>query len=203
MKDPAKNPAFESSFSFTGTITGIRKEGKTMQLLIHQDVFSGRFPTEFKLIVPLGILLTEEFPYVKGDVVFIEDALFYMKDSEFRLRIEDMTQIRSTTAQPGEVNAFSFSGEIVDVSKEQGYMLAVLKQSVQDFFETSLELVIPDSVKLEKMPKKGDIGFIKSASLYDKEGSVRARIARPTYKVLYSPDVVMKLGTIEAKELFI
>lgn len=202
MKDPVRNPAFESSFSFTGTIASVSNAGKTMQLLIHQDAAGGRMPTDYKLIIPMSAVMTEEFPYVKGDTVLVEDALLYTKDSEVRLRIASMTQIRTTSAQPGELNSLSFSGEIVDVKEEAGYTLVQMKQTFEGIYTTSLEVVIPGSVKMD-MPKAGDIGFIKSAVLYEKSGVFRARISRPTYKVIYSPESVMFLGTIEAKEAFI
>lgn len=203
MKDPLKNPSFESSFSFTGTITRVTEEGKTMQICIHQDAAGGRMPTDYKLIVPLSAVPTEDFPYMKGDTVMVEDALLYTKNSEVRLRITDMEQIRATTAHPGELNALSFSGEIIEVKEERGHIVAIMKQTYEGFFTTALEVVIPSSVKLDAPPKVGDIGYIKSAILYDKSGVFRAKMTRPTYKVLYTPDAVMCLGTIEAKELFI
>lgn len=203
MIDPLRNPAFESSFSFTGTITRVEKDAKTMHLLIHQDAAGGRMPTDYKLVIPLSAVLTEEFPYMKGDTVLVEDALLYTKASEIRLRISDMAQIRATTAQPWEVNALSYSGEIVEVKEEAGFDLVLMKQTYKETFTTTLEVMIPKSLKMEESPKAGDIGYIKSAVLYDKQGQLRAKITRPTYKILYTPDAVMCLGTIEAKELFV
>lgn len=203
MKDPLRDPAFESSFSFTGTITGVKRNDKIMQIMIHQGVANGRMPTEYKLIIPMAAVMTEEFPYTKGDTVMVEDALMYTKDSEVRFRIASMTQIRTTTAQPGELNALSYSGEIVEIKEEAGYILALMKQTYADTFTTTLEVMIPRSAKMDA-PKAGDIGFIKSAILYEKNGKFRAKVSRPTtYKVLYSPDAVMFLGTIEAKEKFV
>ena len=201
MKDPAKNEAALNSFSLTGVIAGIEQQIKTLQLLIHQDVV-GKMPTDFKLMVPKAILPEQIFPYVQGDTVMVEDALLYMKDSEVRLRIESMTQIRGTTASPGDFNTLSFSGKIVETKEEAGHLLVTVEQKVMDVFSTSLDFLIPKNVKMETLPKAGDIGLFKSAILYDKEGSFRARIDRPTYTVLYSPDIVMYMGTVEAKEAF-
>lgn len=202
MKDPLKNPAFESSFSFTGTVAGVTRQGKIMRLLIHQDAAGGRMPTDYKLIIPLAAVMTEEFPYMKGDTVMVSDALLYTKNSEVRLRIASMEQIRSSSAQPGELNALSFSGEIVEVKEEAGCSIMLMKQTYADTYTTVLEVMIPRSVKMDA-PKAGDIGYIKSAILYEKNGVFRARLSRPTYKVIYSPDAVMFLGTVEAREKFI
>lgn len=201
MKDPARNPALISSFSFTGTIANIRKDGKTMQISINQNV-AGRLPSDFRLILPLSAVTTDEFPYVQGDTVLVEDALLYEKEHEFRLRIEDMIQIRGTTADPGDVNTLSFSGTIVDVKEVTGYKLVYMEQSVMDHFRTTLEVMIPGSVGLDTQPKIGDIGFIKSAIFYEKNGTWRAKLVRSTYSILYTPDAVMDLGTIEARERF-
>ena len=204
MKDPSRNPAFESSFTFTGTITDIKCSAKKMQVMIRQDVAGGRLPTDYNLVIPAASVQTEDFPYAKGDTVMVEDALLYEKDSEFRLRIETMDQIRATTAQPGELNSLSFSGQIVEVKAESGYKLLLMEQNVKDTFLTRLEVILLDSAENEIQPKVGDIGFIKSALFYEKDSSFRARLTRSfTYKVLYTPDVVMNLGTIEAKEKFI
>jgi len=202
MKDPSKNAEFCSSFSFTGTIARITENGKTMQLTIRHFA-AGRFQTDFKLVIPKTSVETEAFPFVQGDVVYVDDALMYVKDSEVRLRIPDMRQIRATSAQPGEFNTLSFSGKIVEVKEEKGYKLVLMEQNVKDTFMTSLEVVIPSSVKLDPMPKAGDIGYISHALLYDKDGIYRARLSRPTYSILYTPDVVMDMGTIEAKEAFV
>ena len=203
MKDPSRNPALEASFSFTGVITDIERVGKKMQVQVHQDA-AEKFPTDYKLVIPLSALQNEEFPYAAGDTVMIQDALLYTKDSEIRLRTAFMDQVSATTAQQGELNALSFSGEIVEVKEEAGYTLVLMKQTYRDKYTTILEVIIPSSVRLEQPPKAGDIGYIRSAILYEKEGGYRAKITRNnTYKVLYSPDAVMCLGTIEAREKFI
>lgn len=204
MKDPSRNPALDSSFSFTGTIVDVAKTGKIMQVMVQQDV-AGRLPTDYKLIIPAAALGSETFPYTQGDTVMVLDALLYTKNAETRLRISSMDQLRSTTARPGELNTLSFSGEIVEIKEGQGYDLVYLKQTYEETYTTILEVLFPKSLleKMERQPKVGDIGYIKSAILYEKIGSFRAKISRPTYKCLYTPDVVMYLGTIEAKEKFI
>ena len=201
MKDPSRNASLLSSFTFSGTITNIVKTDKVMQLTIRQDV-CGKLRTDFKLLIPLAAVTTDEFPYVAGDTVLVRDALLYEKDSEVRLRISSMAQLSATTAHPGEFNALAFSGKIVETKKEDGGDIVVMEQDVLDLFNTRLEFLIAPGVKLEAGPKVGDIGLIHSALFYDKGGCFRARISRPTYLVLYTPDVVMNLGTIEAKEVF-
>lgn len=203
MKDPCRNPELMSSFTFTGTIACVETSDKTLVLSI-EHLAADRFLTDFKLIIPRASVGTEEFPFMPGEAVMVEDALVYEKDNEVRLRIADMSQIWVTTARPGEVNALSFSGKIVDIKEETGYNLVYLEQNVYDTFMTRIEVIVSDSVKMEYPPKVGDIGLITHALFYEKDGSFRAKLNRKAdYKVLYTPDVVMDMGTIEAKELFI
>ena len=201
MKDPSRNAEFCSSFTFTGTIVDIRRLNKALHLTVSQMV-AGRMKTDYILIIPFDAD-SEEFPYAPGDTVFVQDALLYEKNSEMRLRISEVSQIRATTAQSGELNALAFSGRIVEVRKEQNYSLVLFEQTVADRFPTRLEVLFPATVELEFPPKVGDIGYISYALFYEKDGLYRAKVDRSTYKRLYSPDFILDLGTIEAKEMFI
>lgn len=201
MKDPSRNAELCSSFTFTGTIADIRRLSRALQLTISQMV-AGRLKTDYILMIPFDAE-TDEFLYAPGDTVLVQDAMLYEKNSEMRLRISDLSQIRATSAQPGELNALAFSGRIVEVREENNYSLAQFEQTVADRFPTKLEVMFPSSVELEFPPKVGDIGFISHALFYEKDGRYRAKVERPTYSRLYSPDYVLDLGTIEAKELFI
>lgn len=202
MKDPCRNKELCSSFSFTGTITEIKNLSNVLHLTISQNV-AGRLPTGYRLVIPKAVFDEEEQPFMRGDTVMVQDAVLYERNSEFRVRIAEKSQIRATTAQPGELNALAFSGEIVDVREESGYLLILIEQNVADRFPSKLEVMIPKSVQLEHPPKVGDIGLIDNAILYEKDGLYRAKINRATYKILYTPDYVLDLGTIEAKETFI
>lgn len=201
MKDPCRNTELVSSFSFTGIIARIETLSNVLHLTIEQTV-AGRLPTSYRLVIPRSVF-DDEFPYSKGSTVMIQDAVVYERNSELRLRIADRSQISATTAAPGELNALAFSGEIIEVRKEQGYALVLFEQTVADRFPTRLEVMLPDTVELEHPPKVGDIGLVDHALLYEKDGLPRAKLTRPTYKVLYTPDYVLDLGTIDAKEAFI
>lgn len=202
MRDPATSTDILSAFTFTGTISEIVKNPKIVCITVFQCV-AGRLPTEYKVIIPVSALVDGEFPYIQGDTVLIQDALMYEKNAEVRFRIDSIEQMKSTSADPGTFNALSFTGKIVEIRKEKGCTLAVMEQNVRDHFKTSVEVMFLDSVEMDEKPKVGDIGFIHSALLYEKDGSYRARLGRPDlFKVLYTPDAVMCLGTVEAKEEF-
>lgn len=191
---------FQSSFSFSGTITKLGRDKKSWHVLIHQNV-AGKLPTDFRLVVQAT--KDADFPYEPGSRVYVEDALVYQKEGELRLKIDSLEQIALINQ---DINSLSFSGEVVDVKEEPRAYIVTLKQNVIDVFETKIDVLILKSFKLKEPPRIGDTGFIRSALLYEKDGSPRARIKRGSqYSVLYTPEDVLKLnlGAVDATEVFI
>lgn len=200
IKDPCTDAEFINGFTFTGTITEIVSTAKTINLTIHQNVVK-RIPTDYKLLIPLTALSDGEgFPYSQGDAVLVQDALVYENNGEIRLRINSLMQIKLCNEE-GLFNCLSFTGKIVEIKEEDRFKLVSMEQNVKDNFLTRIEVMILNNLTVYP-PKVGDIGFIYSALFYEKDGSYRAKIERPTYKCFYTPDIVMDMQTVEAKELF-
>ena len=192
-----KNPEFDSCFTVTGKIASIRKAGRSLHLLVQQNV-AGKLPTTFKVVYPAKA--GPEFSYRVGDTVLLQDMILYQKDGELRLKVPNIRLIRHCQEQD-LLNTLSFSGRVTDVTVNKAHRLIILQQTVADRFETTLEVLIPSSVPVPV--KKGDVGYIRSAFLYQKNGLFRAKIENESqYKCLYSPDKVNDLGTVEAKERF-
>ena len=195
-----KNPEFDNRFSFSGTITRIRKTKTCLHVTINQNV-AGTMGTDFRLVVPHSALVeSDSFPYAQGDTVLVQDAVLYEKANELRLRVSRPGQIKPCSEQ-GLVNSLSFSGKIIDVKEEKSYLLVRLAQTVDQRFETGLEVLVTKSVGIR--PKPGEVGYVCAAIMYDKDGVYRAKIELPTqYKLLYSPDIIMSLGKTDASERF-
>lgn len=194
-----RNPDFDNRFSFSGRIARIKKAPTAYHVTISQNV-AGMMPTEYCLVVPDKALTEEGFLFSEGESVFIQDATLYQKGSELRLRICRQSQMR-LCADEFVLNSLSFSGQIIENKEEKNCRMIKLKQTVDGRFETTLNVLVAKSV--EATLKPGEIGYIKSALLYEKDGAYRARIERSSqYSLLFSPDIVMELQRTEAKERF-
>lgn len=200
IKDPCTDSSFRNGFTFSGTITDIVKSAKKLEITVHQIV-AGRIPTDYKLLIPLTAIPDDsEFPYIQGDTVLVQDALVYEKNGEIRTRISSPLQIKRCSDE-GLLNSLSFTGKIVEVQEEARFKLVTMEQDVRETLKTRIEVMVLNTLSVYP-PKVGDIGFIWDALFYEKDGKYRAKLERDTYKCFYTPDIVMDMQTIEAKELF-